>query len=79
MRVTYTCGPAFGLTATAYECRSGAPFPLRVFHVPMGGKHGSRAAAPGAASGTASGAAGLTRGGPGPLGAGPPREQERVP
>ena len=43
------------------------------------GKHGLRAAAPGAASGTASGAAGLTRRGPGPVGAGPLREQERVP
>ena len=40
MRVTYTCGPALGLTATAYECRSGAPFPLRVFHVPKGGNTG---------------------------------------
>ena len=44
-----------------------------------GGKHGLRAAAPGAASGTASGAAGLAHRGPGPAGTGPLRAQERVP
>ena len=78
MRVTYARGSAFGLTATAYECQSGAPFPSGV-PCAKGWKHGLRAAASGAASGTASGAAGLTRRGLGPLGAGPLREQKRVP